>query len=222
MATPPCPSCGKAPLTATDHCAYCGAVLVPGGEGAGPGAPIPSPTEPFTPLAICPLCHTPNPLGSVSCRQCQQPLRKGAYQVALFDKNGQRIGVVASLPVRAVAYVLDWLLLVMIGVIVVASGVSIEKTDIGLSRADFLSVGVDLLYSVVCWSVSGRTLGKAVFGLRVVRPDGSTISAGRAFLRYLGTALSALTLLAGYLMIVLRKDRRALHDLMADTYVIRR
>lgn len=214
MTTPACPSCGKDSSASGDHCIHCGASLVPVTSPAGP-------PKPFTAVAVCSQCQTNNPLETEICGRCQRPLLRSTSLVVLFGEDGKQIGVVAGLPIRAAAYLLDWLLLVLIGVLVISSGVSIEKTEIQFSRADFVSVGLGLLYSVVCWSVWGRTLGKAVFGLKVIRPDGAIISPGRALWRYFWTLLSAFIVLLGYLMIVLRKDRRALHDLLADTYVVR-
>ena len=62
--------------------------------------------------------------------------------------------------------------------------------------------------------------GKRAVGLRVLRLDGSPAGWGRKFFRYL---ISLCTLyIIDLLMIALRKDRSALHDLISDTIVVRR
>jgi len=66
-------------------------------------------------------------------------------------------------------------------------------------------------------ATTGRTVGKALIGTRVVRSDGSDLRAGRAALRVLMMPLSFLLFGIGLLLILIRKDRRALHDLIADT-----
>ena len=64
---------------------------------------------------------------------------------------------------------------------------------------------------------TGRTVGKAIVGTRVVRADGSDLRAGRAALRVLMMPLSFAIFGLGLLLILIRQDRRALHDLIADT-----
>lgn len=76
-------------------------------------------------------------------------------------------------------------------------------------------------YYIVCHWTWGQTIGKMVLNLRVVTTDGLPISLGTSVLRYIGYWLSTLILLAGYLMVGLRSDKRALHDLVARTRVIR-
>jgi uncharacterized RDD family membrane protein YckC len=69
-------------------------------------------------------------------------------------------------------------------------------------------------------AVSGRTFGMAVAGIRVVRTDGSDINGWHAVLRVLALPLSFLLFGLGLLLILLRRDRRALHDLIASTAVV--
>ena len=68
--------------------------------------------------------------------------------------------------------------------------------------------------------MSGRTLGMTLLGLRVVRDDGSGLDGKHAIVRVLAFPLSILTLGIGFLLILLRRDRCALHDLIADTAVV--
>jgi uncharacterized RDD family membrane protein YckC len=69
-------------------------------------------------------------------------------------------------------------------------------------------------------SASGRTFGMAVAGIRVVRADGGELGTRRAVVRVLALPLSFLLLGFGFLLIVLRGDRRALHDLIAGSAVV--
>ena len=68
----------------------------------------------------------------------------------------------------------------------------------------------------------GATLGKRALGVRVV--DQSTMGAlslGQAALRTFGTYISLLLFAIGYLMVVFDPQKRALHDRLARTCVIR-
>src|ERR1022692_5261865 len=76
------------------------------------------------------------------------------------------------------------------------------------------------LYLAYSWAASGRTAGMALFGVRVVRDDGTDASGRRAVLRTLALPLSFLLLGLGFLGILLGDRRRALHDVIAGTAVI--
>ena len=76
------------------------------------------------------------------------------------------------------------------------------------------------LYCAYPLAVNGRTFGMAVAGLRVVRSDGTPLDTRHAVLRVLAFPLSFLVLGIGFLMILLHRDGRALHDLIAKTAVV--
>lgn len=75
-------------------------------------------------------------------------------------------------------------------------------------------------YFVMFWSLTGRTLGKMVMGLRVIGPTGSPPSVGKSFVRLIGYGVSMLAFWMGYLWIIIAVDRRAWHDHMANTWVV--
>ena len=76
-------------------------------------------------------------------------------------------------------------------------------------------------YFAVGWGLLGATIGKWIFGLRIVDHRGrSPIGLSRAFLRLAAYSVSSVTLGMGHLLIALRPDRRALHDVLAGTWVV--
>jgi uncharacterized RDD family membrane protein YckC len=77
-----------------------------------------------------------------------------------------------------------------------------------------------VLYCAYPLAVAGRTFGMAALGLRVVGVDGSDHDVGRAVLRVLVFPLSFVLFGLGFLLILLRKDRRALHDLIGRAAVV--
>jgi len=80
---------------------------------------------------------------------------------------------------------------------------------------------VDGAYLVAFTTAGGQTIGKMAFGLKVVGDDDRGVSAGTAARRALGAIASALCLGAGLLPALLNEDRRALHDRLAGTHVVR-
>jgi uncharacterized RDD family membrane protein YckC len=65
----------------------------------------------------------------------------------------------------------------------------------------------------------GRTLGKMALGIRVARPDGSSVDLGTAAARAAMALVSGLALGIGYLWAAWDPERRTWHDMVADTRV---
>lgn len=70
-------------------------------------------------------------------------------------------------------------------------------------------------------SPSQATPGKRICGLRVSDLHGQRISFGRASGRWFASALSILTIYIGFMMAGWTQRKQALHDLVADTLVVR-
>lgn len=72
-------------------------------------------------------------------------------------------------------------------------------------------------------SFYGFTPGKRIMKLRVISIDnGGNLTFWKAFVREIpGKAISGILLLVGYLMAAFRADKRALHDLMAKSQVVK-
>ena len=67
----------------------------------------------------------------------------------------------------------------------------------------------EFVYFAYQWALSGKTIGMAVLGIRVVKTDGSPIGARQAVLRTLALPLSFLILGLGFLGILTNRDRHA-------------
>ena len=76
-------------------------------------------------------------------------------------------------------------------------------------------------YVMILTALSGQTLGKMLFGIRVIRKDGEAASFLNVFLRTVAYAFSVLPAGLG-LIGMFFGSRRALHDLAAGTEVVRR
>jgi len=66
------------------------------------------------------------------------------------------------------------------------------------------------------------TPGKMAIGAKVVRSDGSKLSVGRIIGRYFSKLVSAIILGIGYMMAGWDSEKRALHDHMCDTRVVKK
>jgi uncharacterized RDD family membrane protein YckC len=101
-------------------------------------------------------------------------------------------------------------------------GADLDGTPTLQGAVVFFTVVFAVLYPTVLHSLTGQTIGKLVVGVRVVATDGELLPGGAAFLRALAHWASLSFLLGvGHLLAGLRKDKRALHDLLAGSRVDR-
>jgi uncharacterized RDD family membrane protein YckC len=93
---------------------------------------------------------------------------------------------------------------------------------IGGAIGTVLQIVLSAGYVIYFWSSSGATPGKAIMSLKVVSADGGAIiSPSTAALRYVGTWISAIALLLGYLWVIWDPKHEAWHDKIAGTKVIK-
>lgn len=127
--------------------------------------------------------------------------------VAFVVDEGAATGVFA-LALAAISFAAD---------VLTGTPIHWNRSDLGVSLA-FL--GWQLIYFAYSWAASGKTFGMAVFGIRVVRSDGTGASGRQAVVRTLALPLSFLLLGLGFLGILVSDHRRALHDVITGTAVI--
>jgi uncharacterized RDD family membrane protein YckC len=77
-----------------------------------------------------------------------------------------------------------------------------------------------LLYLAYPWALSGKSLGMAVLGIRVVTPAGGRIRPWQAVVRALVLPISVALAPFALSGVVVQKERRGLHDFAAGTVVV--
>ncbi len=180
-------------------------------------APVPSGTK------VCTGCGTINLPTSVYCHKCGLRLPEEAVTGPTVRPAGFWI--------RLVALIVDQILLfVVVRVIFLVNGdlESAYVVDLGseLGVIDLLwdvvmPLAIEAVYFTVAVGIWGKTIGKALMRIKVVRTDGSRVSVVRAFGRYLAYLLNGLTFGFSFLLIALSPQKRGLHDQIADTRVDR-
>lgn len=101
-------------------------------------------------------------------------------------------------------------------------GADLDGTPTLQGAVVFFSLLFAVLYPTVLHALTGQTVGKLLVGVRVVATDGELLPAGAALLRALVHWLSLAFMLGlGHVLAGLRKDKRALHDLLAGSRVDR-
>ena len=181
-------------------------------------ADTPSPNQPAT---TCPRCRAVNQAGSIFCFNCGLPLDETAPAARPRQYHA---GHPAGFGVRLAAALVDVAIVTVVQLCLIAVWPGLPEyfdSDAQLHWVDAALIFLTALYHTIGVSVWSTTVGKRVFGLRVLRPDRTRVSLLRALARYLASAVSFLILGAGYLMVAFRADKRALHDIMCDTVVVR-
>ena len=90
-----------------------------------------------------------------------------------------------------------------------------------LALSMLVSVLIGASYEGFFVGRTGATPGKMVLGLKIVRPNGAPVSMGRAFARYFAKWLSSLTFGIGYILAGFDAEKRAMHDMIVDTRVVK-
>ncbi|MBA3530460.1 MAG: RDD family protein [Ardenticatenales bacterium] len=146
-------------------------------------------------------------------------------------ENPEQTVHVVGLGRRFVAYMIDFLILTLIGGCIGglmgfmdASTLEVTTPNGELNELYFfvqcLSFVVGVLYFVLSWGTGGQTLGKMAMGIKVIRTDGSPVGIGSAFVRYIGYIISGLAITLGFAWIGIDERRQGWHDKLAGTYVV--
>ena len=205
-------------------------------SGPPPGGEWYRPPPPST--SVCPRCPTVNESGSVYCYSCGFPLDEAQPQqgpstsgYAPYDDTDSRTPTdrPGGFWIRLVAFIVDNIIVFGLSA-VIASALGISVADWwteawtsdqwGFGTFDWIYAAIGAVYFTIFVAAWSATLGKLMFGLEVVRNDGSKIGIGRAFCRMLCYYVSLLIIGIGFLMIAFRRDKRGLHDLICDTKVV--
>jgi len=83
-----------------------------------------------------------------------------------------------------------------------------------------VDIGVVVGYFLFFFTVTGQTVGKRVFGLRVVSTVGEQVKLQQALVRLVGYVISAIPIYLGFLAMFFDRERRTWHDRLAHTAVI--
>jgi uncharacterized RDD family membrane protein YckC len=124
---------------------------------------------------------------------------------------------------RALAFLIDWLIVVVIAMPVIVLAFGAEYFSLDPERrvwdiATWLLIGIAV---VGFWRYCGATPGKLALDLKIVDAQtGARPTTGRLVLRFVCYLLSALPLYLGFLWIAIDRRKQGWHDKIAGTVVI--
>jgi len=215
------------------------------GSGAGSAGNVAAPPVPVAAAAgdsrYCSECGRSVPesqlstFGDISvCAQCRpaydQRLREGG--------SARRFG---GFWIRFLALIIDAIILGVVGAIIrIPLGLAMGGMGLSMSRNPdpnqvlaalpaimgligltwLIQMALSLAYEVYFLSTRGATPGKMALGLKVIRADGTPISAGLAAGRFFAKYLSVLTLCIGFIIAAFDREKRSLHGHVCGTRVV--
>ncbi len=131
---------------------------------------------------------------------------------------------------RLVAVIIDYIILFLILSVVTVgiSFIAILVVDVAASTKTLINLLTQCLrllivgtYFVIFWVANGgQTLGKMAMGIKVVMIDGSSITTGKAILRFIGYIAGGFIMWVGFIWAAFDEKRQGWHDKMAKTYVV--
>jgi uncharacterized RDD family membrane protein YckC len=198
-----------------------------------------APTDSFAPSgpeSYCSQCFRKFPnedlihYGDMTvCAECKplffQKLREGSSVGASFRYAGFWIRFVAVFIDGLIGWIVGTLIMLAVGLPILGP----DPASIKLSSfwtiyilVNLLQWGFAISYETFFIGKYGATPGKMALGLKVITPDGGRVSYIKAFGRYFAKIISGLLLLIGYIMAAFDEEKRALHDRICGTRVIRK
>ena len=157
------------------------------------------------------------------------PVRRNKSEQVIVNFDVQRL--TAPVLLRCGAVLIDYILLICPVAISFLLGRAFneagEKDGTNLLNSTLVNAGwlIMILLAVTNFVIlplfTGKSLGKMLTGLRIVKADGNPPSLSSLLIRHLGGyPLTLLTFGLGFLLAVFSQKGRALHDLLAGTIVV--
>lgn len=160
------------------------------------------------------------------CAGCKpafiQKVKEGVAVAGAMDYAGFWIRFAALAIDAFIMWIVNMVIFIPLGILMPTS------PDNPMVVISFMPVIMLLQYAIPAaydtWFVGkyGATPGKMACKLKIVVEDGSRVSYLRAFGRHFAKWLSAMILCIGYIMAAFDDQRRALHDRICETRVVRK
>lgn len=90
-----------------------------------------------------------------------------------------------------------------------------------IALIQIVGLALALTYEIAFIRKFDATPGKMAMGVKLLRSDGGKLSIGRIIGRYFAKILSGIILMIGYIMAGFDEEKRALHDRICDTRVVK-
>jgi uncharacterized RDD family membrane protein YckC len=137
---------------------------------------------------------------------------------AMAPTQAVALGEKAGFWIRTAAYIVDAIILGIIGAIINAV-LRLDPTTGG----NGINLVIGLIYFLYFWSTAGhgQTLGMRLLNLKVVKTSGADLTYTDAVIRYVGLILSFICIFIGVIWVAFDANKQGWHDKIASTYVVK-
>jgi uncharacterized RDD family membrane protein YckC len=124
------------------------------------------------------------------------------------------------------AYIIDYIIQLVpiyaiFGVLMLIGGLTSEGEPSPWILLGYIpALLIPIIYEALMLQTKSQTVGKMALRLKVVRPDGSRISAGQAWGRAVMRLVLGCLIIADYIPYFFTEEKTTLHDMVAGTRVI--
>jgi uncharacterized RDD family membrane protein YckC len=152
----------------------------------------------------------------------EESLKLNEEEVLAFDPAG--------FLTRGIAFLIDILILLGSTVLALASGLLFAGVDLDVSLGSLMNLVITIYlvllligssYFVFLHGFVGRTIGKMIMGIRIIRDDGELIGLREALIRWVGYFISTVFAFLGFVWAIFDSKSQTWHDKLAGTYVVR-
>ncbi len=169
---------------------------------------------------VCFKCSCTGVVQSQNVEPSVNKQRIVAPQTALSSEQEQMLAP-AGFWIRVLASFADNVIIIILSIILAVLINLLLRSSFLNMIAYLFSFTINCIYYTVLTGENGQTWGKKLFGIKVIKADGTTMTYGRAFGRCFAFFFSYLTLGVGFLLAGWNPKKRALHDFICGTKVIR-
>lgn len=124
----------------------------------------------------------------------------------------------ASVGARFVALIIDSIILMIVSVFVGLCVLTLIPSD-SFATAFGLALNIGYNWYFIARR-GGQTPGKSAMGIQVIKTNGSPITDTDGLIRAVGSYVSSIPLLLGFIWAFFDANNQTWHDKMANTYVI--
>ena len=198
---------------------------------------------------FCPKCGKETDASGKFCQWCGFDIASIPVKPTVVpeEEEGPEVGVYAGLGRRFIAFIVDAILILLIGIVTITffsltNGIKYayylsaqsapisQLTEAGTADAALAPIvaAFGMLIIVIPWlyfagfesSRSQATPGKVLMRIMVTDMEGNKPTFARVTLRHFGKFISALIIFIGFLMIGFTKKRQGLHDKIGRCLVL--
>lgn len=148
-----------------------------------------------------------------------------ATQQVIVHRTAQYEQKAAGFWIRFWAYTVDILILASVGMLLIKPIFRLFSLDLNnpvwYAPFTLITAAIFYAYFVLMTKLCSQTVGKMIFGIKVISKDGGKLKWSTVIFReWIGRLISIVPLNIPYLVVAFTPKKQGVHDLIADTLVV--